>query len=115
MKKLLCLLMGVAAVILMSEGCSHTTKQAVKPSVDTVIISGMQFHPAVLSVNKGDTVIWINKGIVRHNVTAYPDSAWTSGKIEVGASWKKEITDSLSYFCSIHPTMKGKIKINQPQ
>ncbi|MCC7400273.1 MAG: hypothetical protein IT214_02210 [Chitinophagaceae bacterium] len=78
--------------------------------VDTVIISGMQFQPAQLTVSTGDTVIWINKDIVTHNVT---DSlnAWTSGNIDIGNSWKSAPQKSFNYFCSIHPTMKGSVTV----
>ncbi len=95
---------------------SSGTQEIGAPQVDTIHISGMQFHPSKLTVNKRDTVVWINEGIVKHNVTAYPDSAWTSGKIATGGdSWKKVITDSFPYFCSIHPTMKGKILLKNTQ
>ncbi len=78
--------------------------------VDTVIISAMQFQPAHLTINRGDTVIWINNDIVTHNVT---DSlnAWTSGNIDMGKSWKSAPQKSFNYFCSIHPTMKGSVTV----
>lgn len=91
-------------------GC-HSSGNQHQPQTDTVIISGMKFQPANLVVHKGDTVLWINKGIVKHNVTTFPAKEWTSGKIAIDSTWAKVVTDSISYFCSIHPTMKGKIVI----
>ncbi len=79
------------------------------PSVDTVIIKQMQFFPADLNVKIGDTVIWINKDIVDHNVTEEKNKAFYSDTLAVGKSWKMEVKDSASYFCTIHPSMKGKL------
>lgn len=81
--------------------------------VDTVIIKGMQFHPAELHVNPGDTIVWINKGIVAHDVTE-DSGAWSSGvgNINTNQSWKRVAGDQgFSYHCSIHPTMKAKVVI----
>lgn len=90
----------------------NNAKQESQPKTDTVIISGMKYNPEVLHVNKGDTVLWINQDIVEHNVTAFPDKEWTSDSIPIDGSWKKVIESSFDYFCSIHPTMKGKIEVN---
>lgn len=78
-------------------------------SVDTVVIKQMQFTPAVLNVNIGDTVIWINKDIVAHNVTEEKSKAFYSDTLAVGKSWKMVVKDSAHYLCSIHPTMKGQL------
>ena len=82
-------------------------------TVHTVTIKGMVFDPAELHVKKGDAVIWINKDIVAHNVTQFPDSKWTSGTLPNGKSWKKDVDKSFDYFCSIHPTMKGKVIVDE--
>lgn len=81
------------------------------PARDTVIISGMKFHPAELYVNKWDTVVWINRDMVKHDVTAFPGKEWTSDTLAPDQSWEKEAADSFTYFCSIHATMKGKVII----
>jgi plastocyanin len=88
-----------------------TSSNADTPKTDTVLIENMQFQPGELVIHKGDTVIWINKGIVGHNVTNDPDASWTSGNIEVGKSWKTVPKENLKYFCTIHPTMKGTITV----
>ena len=78
--------------------------------VDTVTISMMKFNPEVLSVNKGDTVIWINKGLVAHTVKSYQDNKFYSDTLEPSQSWKWVVTDSAAYYCTIHPAaMIGKL------
>ena len=81
------------------------------PKVDTVLIKEMKFNPAELHVKLGDTVVWMNDDLVDHNVTSYRDKILFSDTLKVGNSWKWVVTDSAAYYCSIHPTMTGKILI----
>ena len=79
---------------------------------DTIVISGMVFHPAELHIKKGDTVVWINRDIVVHDASEFPNKKWTSGPLENGSSWKMKVDKSYDYFCSIHITMKGKVIVD---
>ena len=79
--------------------------------VDTVTISLMKFNPGELSVNPGDTVIWINKGLVAHTVKSYQDNKFYSDTLQPGKLWKLVLKDSAAYYCSIHPTMQGKLVV----
>lgn len=81
-------------------------------ATDTVIIKGMAFHLQELHVHKGAVVVFINKDIVPHDVTDFPDKKWTSGILASGHSWKKRIEKSFTYYCSIHTNMKGKIIVD---
>ncbi len=78
----------------------------------TVEISQMKFVPEVLNVSKGDTIVWINKDMVEHDVTEEATNAWTSSKIPAGGSWEMVATQSDAYFCSLHVVMKGKIIVD---
>jgi len=91
-------------------GCTSNTAE--KPAVHTVEIKEMKFVPEALTVNKGDTVIWINKDMVAHDVTDEAEKSVTSSPITPGASWKTEINYETNYFCSIHAVMKGRIRIS---
>lgn len=79
--------------------------------VDTVVIQQMQFMPAQVKANVGDTIVWINKDMVDHDVTAQKSNSFYSDTIAVGNSWKMAVTDSAAYRCSIHPSMIGQILI----
>jgi len=83
-----------------AKGISHT---------DTVFISDMKFLPNVIKVHNGDTVVWVNKDLVMHNVTELTGKGWASPPIHSGASWKMAVKQATDYHCSIHPEMKGKI------
>lgn len=78
---------------------------------DTVWMTGLKFEPEIIEVNIGDTIVWVNKDIVAHNVTVLPDQEWTSGNIETNAMWKMAIEASFNYFCTIHPPMKGEVRV----
>lgn len=82
------------------------------PKVYTVEIKDMKFVPESITVNKGDTIIWINKDIMPHDVTEENQKAWTSSVIPAGGSWKMAVTEAADYYCSIHVVMKGKIVLN---
>ncbi|MGN6194281.1 MAG: plastocyanin/azurin family copper-binding protein [Ginsengibacter sp.] len=97
--------------ILFLFSCHSSNEKVIENNhhTDTVVIHQMQFNPAEITVNKGDTVIWINKDLVPHTVKSYVANEFYSDTIDVGKRWEKSITDSVSYFCTIHPTMTGKI------
>lgn len=82
------------------------------PRVHIVEIKGMRLIPEALTVKKGDTVIWINKDMVTHNVTE-KTGAWASPPILRNKQWKRKILSDIDYFCSLHPVMKGRIEVKQ--
>ncbi|MGB3454483.1 MAG: plastocyanin/azurin family copper-binding protein [Moheibacter sp.] len=88
-------------------------QQTTGPKTDTVVIYQMQFQPANLTVNKGDTVVWINKDLVAHNVTEDPAGSVKSDTLNTGDSFKLVPDHSFNYICSIHPTMKAQLTVNE--
>ena len=98
--------------ILFVTGCNSSGNEIKNThAVDTVVIKQMQFFPHVIEVKPGDTIIWINKDMVPHNITEQKSKSFYSDTLEVGKSWKMKVKDSASYYCSIHPTMTGKITV----
>ncbi len=90
--------------------CKATPETTV-PTKHIVEIKAMKFQPAELIVNSGDTVIWVNRDIVPHDVTEEPGKAWTSSVMPAGVSWSLVVTKSADYYCSIHVVMKGKLLV----
>ncbi|HEX5514926.1 MAG TPA: cupredoxin family copper-binding protein [Gammaproteobacteria bacterium] len=82
------------------------------PRVHEVVIEGMQFNPATLEVNQGDTVVWTNRDFFPHNATA-EDGAFRSNDLEPGQSWRfrADTKGDFPYFCSLHPTMKATLTV----
>ena len=98
------------AVLVIS--CSTNTVKNV-PKIYTVEIKQMQFQPAELKVQKGDTVIFKNEDLVAHDVTEASGKIWSSSSLPPGKSWKMSVTQSANYYCSIHQVMKGKLMVDE--
>jgi len=83
------------------------------PKTHTVEIRGMEFHPAVLTVAVGDTIVWINRDIVPHTATAKGPTRWNTGQLVQGQVWHfvARRAGVARYVCSFHPTMHGKVVI----
>jgi len=74
-----------------------------------VEIRGMAFHPEVLELRRGDTVVWINRDIVPHTATATRKAGWDMGSLLQGESGRyvPRRKGEEPYFCRLHPTMLG--------
>lgn len=83
---------------------------AAKPRTRTVALRGMNYLPATLTVNVGDTVVWKNEDIVPHTATAR-NKSFDSGSIEPGGTWMYVANRKGTYFyyCAFHPNTKGKL------
>ena len=83
------------------------------PQTYVVVIRGMKFEPAVLTVKPGDTVRWENQDIVPHNAVSTETKEFDTGTMAVGASWKYEASNKGTFFyrCTLHPNMKGKLVV----
>jgi plastocyanin len=76
----------------------------------TVTIEGMRFQPQTLTVNAGDTIVWVNNDLVPHTASSRA-GGFDSGEIGSGASWRQivERPGSFAYVCTYHPMMTGLI------
>lgn len=81
-----------------------------EPQTHTVYIKGFRFVPDTLTVNVGDTVVWINEDKVSHTATAEGKS-FDSKNIPNGTSWRylADKKGSYPYICIPHPMMRGKL------
>lgn len=99
------------AVLVASVGGAATGEPR-ESKTHTVTIEGMRFQPEVLTVAQGDTVVWINKDVVPHTVTA--STGLDSGTIDAGQSWRYtagQKTGEIVYVCTFHPAMKATLRI----
>lgn len=105
----------LACSLFLLPGCagdSNDDKPEHLPEVFTVEIKDMKFVPEQIEVNKGDTVVWINRDIVAHDATSLDDPpAWGSPALQAGQSWKMELKESADYYCSLHVVMRGKVVV----
>ena len=88
-----------------------TKTEAPKPVVHLIEIKQMKFVPAEIKVKKGDEVAFVNRDIVAHDVTEESHKAWNSSPLATDQTWVLVATETVNYYCSIHPVMKGKIVV----
>lgn len=82
-----------------------------------VAINNFAFMPSSVTVSPGTTVTWSNQQAgVTHTVTSDASSPvqWDSGGIASGGSFSFTFTQpgTYSYFCDIHPSMRGSITVS---
>lgn len=103
------LLTAVAGPLLCGIG-SDTAAQTAVPATHTVVMEGVSFQPAVLTIRLGDSVAWLNKDAFPHTATSgrfdskviAPAGAWTHTPTAPGEH---------AYVCIFHPTMKGTLRV----
>jgi plastocyanin len=75
----------------------------------TVTESDFQFSPNAITINVGDTIMFVNKGGTTHTATA-SDASWDSGSMDVNATFSHTFTaaGTVAYYCKFHGTAAGK-------
>jgi plastocyanin len=89
-----------------------TVARASASASKSVSIVDFSFDPGTVTVSAGDTVKWTNDGSVPegHDVTG---DGLDSGTMHSGDSYSHTFNSSgtFSYICTIHPSMKGTVKV----
>ena len=109
---------------------NSNSTNAVREEIDVVRISieegapslgDRAFSPDITNISIGSNVTWINNDSQFHTITSgiEPDDPIVGQKFESEALSPKETfsyisneTGTFSYFCQLHPTMKGKIIVS---
>ena len=97
-----------AAVLLTS---AQPVWAADKPTTHTIVMQSTSYAPQVLTVKRGDTVVWVNKDPFPHTATA--SGTFDSKSIAADASWKYKASKvgNVDYICTFHPNMKGTLRV----
>jgi plastocyanin len=59
-------------------------KKKPAPSLYIVQIEQMKFFPPDISVNAGDTIMWVNNDMVAHDITEEKNKSWSSSLLQAG-------------------------------
>jgi plastocyanin len=83
-----------------------------KAASASVTIGDFFFSPTSVSIAVGDTVTWRNTGQAPHNATA-DDGSFNTPTLNNGQSASHTFNQAgtFSYICTIHPNMKGTIRV----
>jgi plastocyanin len=77
----------------------------------SIMIDNFTFEPAQLAVKVGTTVTWKNRDDIPHTVVSA--GKFRSKTLDTDDSYSFTFTTAgdYTYFCSLHPHMKGTIKV----
>ena len=80
---------------------------AIAQTTHTVAMDGTRFVPEILTVKRGDRIVWVNRDPFPHTATA--GQTFDSKSIAAGESWTyvARTPGEFAYVCTLHPGMKG--------
>ena len=86
--------------------------KAHKAASASVTMGDYFFSSASVTVSVGDTVTWHNSGQQPHTATA-SDGSFDTGTVNSGGSASHTFNSpgTFSYICTIHPNMKGTVRV----
>ncbi len=92
------------------------SQAASPPPVVHVVIENYAFQEASVSVPPGTTVVWKNLDDDPHTVTA-TDGAFDSKGLAQGDtfSYRFDKPGTYTYYCKVHPMMKGTVVVKDGQ
>jgi plastocyanin len=121
-KKIALLILGVVVIgVVIFFATKQDTKAPIANPVSTsatglvVAIENYQFNPSALTVKKGDTVVWTNNDSAPH-IVAGDKSPWVpGGSLKKGDTYTHtfDTVGSFSYYCFIHPSMRGTVTVTE--
>jgi plastocyanin len=106
-------LMAVAGSMLMATSCKKPPAAppiGEAPGKTEIVMSGLAFKPASITVKTGTTITWKNNDAVPHTVTER-NNMFDSGSLVSGAtfSYTFQTKGAYDYYCAVHLLMTGKI------
>ena len=106
------LCLSLAALLFSSQITAADAQRPSQGAAHTVVIENMQYNPPELHVHRGERIVWLNKDLFPHTVTA-ASRAFDSGSIAANSSWTYVASKpgEYPYGCTFHPTMKGILKV----
>jgi len=103
---------AVAAFVLVAAVACGAAAASMRTSGRTEIaMRGNSFRPRRAEILVGDTVVWVNRDIVRHD--AVKPGLFDSGELRAGESfaWVAADTGLIEYRCTIHQRMRAEILV----
>ena len=101
----LALIASTAASLLLS------TPAAAAPQTHVIVMDKMKFGSVPANIRRGDTILWVNRDMVRHSATA----ANRSFEVDLPPKTQKRMTvrasGEIPFMCKYHPGMRGVLKV----
>jgi plastocyanin len=105
-------LSGEMPPMVMGGGQPSSSRRAVEIAPDQIAIDNFAFTPTPRTVTVGTEVTWINRDDVPH-VVVDTHGAFSSKVLDTNQKYTHRFAaaGTYDYFCSIHPTMTGKVVV----
>jgi len=103
---------GALLVVVAALACGLSAAPAISAGTHhEILMRGNSFSPRELTITVGDTIVWRNVDIVRHN--AVRPETFNSGDLRGGQtfSWVAADTGEVRYRCTIHQRMRGTLHV----
>ena len=87
------------------------SQAAAAPHVYTVVIDKLKFGQLPTGLHKGDSIVWVNRDLLRHSATATDhsfDIDLLPGK--TGKTLLKK-SGAIAFVCRYHPGMRGVLQV----
>jgi plastocyanin len=93
---------------------------AVSIEPDAADMGDKAFNPSIVDIKVGDSIVWTNNDPVIHTIveaspssTSVPVNGFNSEFLKQGMTFKHTFDKSgiFNYYCSVHPTMIGKVVV----
>jgi plastocyanin len=80
-----------------------------------VSMKDIKFNPGTVTIKAGGKVTWTNDDSVGHDVTADDFESGSPGGIQGGSTYSHTFKKpgTYDYVCSVHPGMKGSVKVTK--
>lgn len=126
MRRSLALLLAAAALVAVGCGSNNSgSTSTAAPSTTsggaeaggkggvTVDMKNIQFVPKDITVDKGQTIRWVNQDTVDHDVVAESGATFKSDQFGHGGTFEFKPTKAgkIDYVCTLHPGMTGTITV----
>ena len=104
--------MRMRATLVVRRGAPLVKVEPPSAGPGRVEIAEFAFSPVSIEVDACTTVAWQNSDPTAHTVTAR-DDAFDSGTLDPGTGFETTFAEpgTIAYFCQIHPTMRGSIRV----
>ena len=101
----LALIASTAASLLLS------TPAAAAPQTHVIVMDKMKFSSVPANIRRGDTILWVNRDILRHTATATNKTF----DVDLPPKTQKRMTvraiGAILFTCKYHPGMRGVLKV----
>ena len=84
---------------------------AAAPHTYTVVIEKMKFGPVPAQLHKGDTIVWVNRDILRHTATAADHSFDVDLPPNSKGKTVLKKSGAIPFVCRYHPGMRGVLQV----